>query len=552
MLRNHKSFLASVALAGVFCAAAWAKDKPEAILSAAKKSADRQAWSVQAHVNAVKSMKISGIIFGKDFDLTIETLDGVTRQITVGDKSWESDDDGKTWKAGDAADRRFYFLVHTPIKFHAEEKIPPFEAVGTEKIGDQSLLHIRFLAPDKVQYDGDRPNYWVAVRDRQAPVIRRYFGPAAFENNYVDDRVDYAPVADKNPIQPPPGNPQAVAPAAGPERLLMAAMKKMTSGVWDVSGTVTFKKTIKIHGLLEGEDFDLTMEPGLKPDVPMRQISIKDQAWISSDGKTWHGAGANDRLVYNFAHTPILYGRLEPPFEKVGTEERDGATWLHIQLQVADAKVDAKGRPQYWLVLDADGQALYIGHAEIPLVSRGSTDVTYCAFDYAPAKDRIAPPPADAMKPAATDRTPTPDKGDLLAAPLDDKVRSFQEIEAHKFDWADKIVRVEVTPMLLQAVEISPKTYRAMLKDSSESAAPYGQVEFPGDALVGLGFLKKTVSGGHTWKELDSMGALGRTEGAPVSVYVRVVPIGQKPAARLTAVGTKFSPGDNGQGSYTW
>jgi hypothetical protein len=137
-------------------------------------------------------------------------------------------------------------------------------------------------------------------------------------------------------------------------------------------------------------------------------------------------------------------------------------------------------------------------------------------------------------------------------APLDDKVHSFQEIETHKLDWADKIVRVEVTPKLLQAVEVAPNTYRAMFKDTSESAAPYGQVEFPGDALVGLGFLKKTVPGGHTWKELQSMGALGRTEGAPVSFYVRVVPIGQKPAARLIAVGSKYSPEDNGPGSYTW
>jgi hypothetical protein len=299
--------------------------------------------------------------------------------------------------------------VHTPIKFAADEKIPPFEAVGTERDGDQSLLRIRYLASDKEQYVGDRPNYWIAVRDRKAPVIHRYYGPAAFENHYVDDHVDYAPVADvraglaDNPILAPPGNPQAAAAPAGPERLLMAAMKKMTSGVWEVNGTSAFTKTIKIHGLLEGEDFDLTMDPGSKPDVPMRQISIKDQSWICSDGKTWHAASQNDRLVYNFTHTPILYGRLEPPFEKVGMEERNGTQCLHIQMQVPDAKVDAKSRPQYWLVLDAEGQALYIGHAEIPLITRGSTDVIYCAFDYAPSKEKIASPPAGAMKPAAKD-----------------------------------------------------------------------------------------------------------------------------------------------------
>ena len=42
-----------------------AQQKPEAILAAAKKFADAKAWSVQAHVNADKDMKISGIIFGK-------------------------------------------------------------------------------------------------------------------------------------------------------------------------------------------------------------------------------------------------------------------------------------------------------------------------------------------------------------------------------------------------------------------------------------------------------------------------------------------------------
>src|SRR5213596_4236373 len=83
------------------------QEKPEAILSAAKKFADAKAWGVQAHVNADKDMKISGIIFGKDFDLTIETIDGTTRQITLGDKSWSSDDGGKSWKESKEIDRRF-------------------------------------------------------------------------------------------------------------------------------------------------------------------------------------------------------------------------------------------------------------------------------------------------------------------------------------------------------------------------------------------------------------------------------------------------------------
>src|SRR5437870_13568697 len=125
------------------------QEKPEAILSAAKKFADAKAWSVQAHVNADKDMKISGIIFGKDSDLTIETIDGTTRQIVLGDKSWSSDDGGKSWKESKVIDRRFYYLMHTAIKYSAYEKIPPFAAVDTGWLGYEALLRISFIALEK-------------------------------------------------------------------------------------------------------------------------------------------------------------------------------------------------------------------------------------------------------------------------------------------------------------------------------------------------------------------------------------------------------------------
>src|SRR5258708_4150322 len=110
MLRNKTHLILGLALVGALSSPAATKEKPakpEAILLAAKKSADAQPWSVQAHVNAEKSTKISGIVFGKDFDLTIETLEGVTRQITLGEKNWSSTDGGKTWKSSNTADRRF-------------------------------------------------------------------------------------------------------------------------------------------------------------------------------------------------------------------------------------------------------------------------------------------------------------------------------------------------------------------------------------------------------------------------------------------------------------
>ena len=118
-----------------------------------------------------------------------------------------------------------------------------------------------------------------------------------------------------------------------PDPLVNAAMKNMETGVWSVNGTVMLKKTIKLQGLLSGEDFDLTTEPGIRPNTPLREIIIKNKAWICSDGETWHATGPNDRLIYNWAHVPIMADRKLPPFEKVGSEQRNGQTELFFHLR---------------------------------------------------------------------------------------------------------------------------------------------------------------------------------------------------------------------------
>jgi tetratricopeptide (TPR) repeat protein len=165
------------------------------------------------------------------------------------------------------------------------------------------------------------------------------------------------------------------------------------------------------------------------------------------------------------------------------------------------------------------------------MMSRDGSGVVHCSFDYAPAKEKITPPP--------------------LGPPVDDKVYGFNDIEQHKFDWKGKIVRVEVTPKLLQSEQIGEDTYRAFLKDTA-TPNHYGVVEFPYGSLVKLGFLKKVVSGTHAWEQLEKMGALGRTEGEPVSFYVQVIPIGEKPAARTVAIGAKLVREGDGSVSYTW
>jgi len=330
--------------------------------------------------------------------------------------------------------------------------------------------------------------------------------------------------------------PQKKSTGSGQENvtpLVNAAMKNMESGVWSVNGTVQAGKTIKVKGLLDGEDFDLTTDPGIRPNTPMREIIIKDRVWICSDGETWHAGQPNDRVIYNWTHVPIMTGGgiTQMPFEKVGTEKRNGQIWLQVRMKVPEKNVKPKELPQYWLVLDSQGQAQYIGHTEMPMFSQARKEVMYCTFDYAPAKEKIQPPP--------------------LGPPIDDKAYGFNDIAQHRSDWGGKVVRLEVTPKILESKQIGEDTYRGFFKDTA-TPNHYGVVEFPHDALVKLGFLKKVVSDAHSSEDLEKMGALGRTEGEPVSFYVQVIPIGEKSAVRTVAVGAKVVRDPGGAVSYTW
>ncbi len=136
-----------------------------------------------------------------------------------------------------------------------------------------------------------------------------------------------------------------------------------------------------------------------------------------------------------------------PPFEKVGSEQRNGQTWLHVRLKVPEKNVNPKELPQYWLMLDSQGQAQYIGRAETPMFLRAANEVFYCSLDYAPAKEKIASPP--------------------LSPPVDDKAYGFNDIEQHKFDWKNKIIRLEVTPKILESKEIAEDTHRGFFKDTA-------------------------------------------------------------------------------------
>jgi hypothetical protein len=267
------------------------------------------------------------------------------------------------------------------------------------------------------------------------------------------------------------------------------------------------EETNQAAGLLSGEDFDLTMEPGVNPNTPMREIVIQKQSWICSDGETWHATRPDDRLIYNWVHVPIMADRKLPPFEKVGSENATDRTLLHVRLKVPEKNVSPKELPQYCSCSILRDKLNTSGHTEMPMYSQARKEVMYCSLDYAPAEKKI--------EPAATRGT------------LDDKAYGFNDIEQHKFDWKGRVVRLEVTPKILESKQIGENTYRGFLKDTA-TPNHYGIVEFPHDALVKLDSSKKSWSGAHASEDLEKMGALGRTEGEPVSFYVEVIPIGRE------------------------
>jgi hypothetical protein len=176
-----------------------------------------------------------------------------------------------------------------------------------------------------------------------------------------------------------------------PAAKLITALEKLnSSGAIEVRATVTYKQSIRVQGILMGKDFDLAWKAG--DGSITRQIALGENAWLTYDGKKWKAIQPDDRLVYNLVHSPIRVTNpdAEPKYEEVGTEQRNGETWLHIRFQTREVEASV---PQYWLALDAEGWPIsvrrFVGGVAI------GDSVFQCEADYAPAKAGITiKPPA--------------------------------------------------------------------------------------------------------------------------------------------------------------
>jgi hypothetical protein len=172
--------------------------------------------------------------------------------------------------------------------------------------------------------------------------------------------------------------------------VLNAAMKKMERGSWEVDETMVGNKTIHVHGLINGKDFDLTSETNDKS-PPVRQITISILAWISRDnGKTWKKMSPVDRTIYDWAHTAAMAGPRLPPFEIVGTEEHDGETWQHLRMKTEE-KVSDESLWHYWIALDPKGEPLAVRQFQGGGIVRG--EVMSTKGTYRPSKESFIKPP---------------------------------------------------------------------------------------------------------------------------------------------------------------
>jgi hypothetical protein len=132
--------------------------------------------------------------------------------------------------------------------------------------------------------------------------------------------------------------------------------------------------------------------------------------------------------------------------------------------------------------------------------------------------------------------TPTPAAGDpstqsdTSAAPVSDKTYTFREIEKNKAKLKDKVVKIEILKLLGEPSDLMGNgTLRFIAKDTSNGAAPYGQIAFPKQGL-------------------DKVGREG-----PFTVYAQVhVFTQQKSAAAICiALGTHVST-EAGKATYSW
>src|SRR4029453_15816538 len=183
-------------------------------------------------------------------------------------------------------------------------------------------------------------------------------------------------------------------------RLLAEALKLMETGTWEVDATISRAFKFRVHGLLAGQDFDLTVEP--EDRNAFRLIAIKGQLWTSFDGsKTWKLEDAKGNAVaqrvYGFVHNPLRSEAASPALQVVKQETHDGDTWMQLRAKKSDKKKADLQHTEYWIAISQDAKRNGVRRYDGPVTEPGhEKEPLHCVATYQPASNKTIQPPASA------------------------------------------------------------------------------------------------------------------------------------------------------------
>jgi tetratricopeptide (TPR) repeat protein len=174
----------------------------------------------------------------------------------------------------------------------------------------------------------------------------------------------------------------------------------METGTWEVDATISRAFKFRVHGLLAGQDFDLTVEP--EDRNAFRLIAIKGQLWTSFDGsKTWKLEDAKGNAVaqrvYGFVHNPLRSEAASPALQVVKQETHDGDTWMQLRSKKSDKKKAELQQTEYWIAISQDAKRNGVRRYDGPVTETGhEKEPLHCVATYQPANNKTIQPPASA------------------------------------------------------------------------------------------------------------------------------------------------------------
>ena len=198
---------------------------------------------------------------------------------------------------------------------------------------------------------------------------------------------------------PRPGWPVQLSIHLSPDKasaVLGSTLKLMESGPWEVDATISRAFKFRVHGLLSGEDFDLTVEPADRNAI--RQIAIKDKLWASFDGgKTWKlesgGEQSTFRRIYGFVHNPLRTDAALPTLQVVKQETHDGDTWMQLRPKTSKAEPQ---QTEYWIAISQDSKRDGVRRYEGPVTEPGhEKEPLHCVATYQRVTDKTIQPPGN-------------------------------------------------------------------------------------------------------------------------------------------------------------